>query len=254
MPPVRSGDMVRSGRQDHQIGLDVTESSPANLDRIDLFRSLTADERATLAKQCAWRHFRSHEQIVDQDSDTRDVCFIVEGRVRVVNHSLSGREIAFDDVEAGGWLGELAAIDGEPRSASLVALTDTWVAFMSPRLFQETLLAHPEVGLLVMRRLAHMIRQATGRIMDLSTLGANNRVHAEILRLAKIGRRNDGTAEISPVPIHSDIASRVSTTRETVARVLSDLSRDGLVIRNGNALMVTDFDRLEAIVQDVRGN
>lgn len=232
----------------------MTDTPHASLDRIDLFRSLSPEERAALAKQCAWRHFHAHEQIVDQDSDTRDVCFIVDGRVRVVNHSLSGREITFDDVEAGGWLGELAAIDGEPRSASLVALTETWVAFMSPRLFQETLMAHPEVGWMVMRRLARMIRQATGRIMDLSTLGANNRVHAEILRLAKAGLKGDATAaEISPIPIHSDIASRVSTTRETVARVLSDLARDGLVIRRGNALVVTDFERLETMVEDVRG-
>lgn len=232
----------------------MTDGPNASLDRIDLFRSLSAEERAALAKQCAWRHFHAQEQIVDQDSDTRDLCIIVEGRVRVVNHSVSGREITFDDIGAGGWLGELATIDGEPRSAGIVALTETWVAFMSPRLFQETVLTHPEVGLLVMRRLARMVRTATGRIMDLSTLGANNRVHAEILRLAKPGLKDDGTtAEISPIPIHSDIASRVSTTRETVARVLSDLSRDGLVVRKGNALVVTDFDKLEEMVEDVRG-
>jgi CRP/FNR family transcriptional regulator, cyclic AMP receptor protein len=234
--------------------LPVPELHPSSLDRIELFRLLGAEERASLARQCSWRHYHAQEQIVDQASETRDLCLIVEGRVRVVSHSVSGREITFDDVEAGGWLGELAAIDGEPRSASLVALTETTVAFMSPRLFQETCTRHPEVGWLVMRRLTQMVRQATSRIMDLSTLAANNRVHAEVLRLAKPTLRPDNTAEISPIPIHSDIASRVSTTRETVARVLSDLTREGLLVRRGNALTITDFLQLEEMVDEVRGS
>ncbi|WP_119678284.1 Crp/Fnr family transcriptional regulator [Indioceanicola profundi] len=232
----------------------MSELHPASLDRIDLLQALSPAERANLARQCSWRHFHPHEQIIDRSSESRDVCLIVEGRVRVVNYSLSGREITFDDIDAGGWLGELSAIDNEPRSASIVALTETMVAFMSPRLFQETVTSHPDVAWLVMRRLARIIRQSTGRIMDLSTLGANNRVHAEILRLAKAGKRIGNTAEIVPIPIHSDIASRVSTTRETVARVFSDLARDELVERRGNALVVLDFERLEEMVEDVRGD
>lgn len=232
----------------------MTDFPNASLDRVALFRALTAEERASIARNCKWRHFHANEQIIDRASESRDVCLIVEGRVRVVNYSLSGREITFDDVDAGGYLGELSAIDGEPRSASIVALSETLVAFMSPRLFQETVTSHPEIAWQVMRRLAHIVRSATGRIMDLSTLGANNRVHAELLRLAKPGLKPDGTAEVTPVPIHSDIASRVSTTRETVARVMSDLARDHLVERHGNSLLIRDFERLEQMVEDVRGD
>jgi CRP-like cAMP-binding protein len=232
----------------------VSEAHSANLDRIDLLQSLSADERVSLARQCSWRHFHPHEQIVDRSSDSRDVCFIVEGRVQVVNYSLSGREITFDDIEAGGYLGELSAIDSGPRSASIVALTETLVAFMSPRLFLETVTSHPAVATAVMRRLAHIVRSSTSRIMDLSTLGANNRVHAELLRLAKAGLKPGNKAEITPVPIHSDIASRVSTTRETVARVMSDLGRDNIVVRQGNSLLIADFARLEEMVEEVRGD
>lgn len=232
----------------------MSDAPNANLDRIELLQSLTPDERAAIARNCSWRHFHPHEQIVDRSSDSRDVCLIVEGRVRVVNYSLSGREITFDDIDTGGYLGELSAIDGGPRSASIVALTDTLVAFMSPRLFMETVTRNPAVAAMVMRRLTQIVRASTGRIMDLSTLGANNRVHAELLRMAKAGLKDDGSAEISPVPIHSDIASRVSTTRETVARVMSDLARDNIVTRQGNALVIPDFARLEEMVEDVRGD
>jgi CRP/FNR family cyclic AMP-dependent transcriptional regulator len=72
-------------------------------------------------------------------SDTRNVTFVVRGKVRIVNFSLSGREITFDDLEEGSYFGELAALDGEPRPAGIMALTDTQIAFLPPDLFIETL-------------------------------------------------------------------------------------------------------------------
>jgi len=235
----------------------VSEIRPASLDRIALLSPLTAEARATLARQCKWRRFEDGEQIVDRLDDTADLCFVVEGRVRIVNHSMTGREISFDDVDAGGFFGELSAIDGLPRSAAAIALGHTLVAFLSPRRFEELVLSSPRTAFDVMRRLAGMVRRSTERIMDLSTLGANNRVHAELLRLAKPDGPADSpkvnTATISPIPVHADIASRVSTTRETVARVLSDLARDNLVERTEHALKIRDLRKLMRMVEDVRG-
>ncbi|MFZ9133563.1 MAG: aminoacyl-tRNA hydrolase, partial [Gemmobacter sp.] len=77
------------------------------------------------------RH-KQGETIIDRESESRDVYFVVDGRARVVNFSLSGGEISFDDIENGGVFGELAALDGQPRSATIVALTDTLVASISP--------------------------------------------------------------------------------------------------------------------------
>lgn len=232
----------------------MAEQRPASLDGITLLASLEPERRAALARQCKWRRFQSGEQIFDRSADTHDLCFVVEGTVRVVNHSLSGREISFDDVAAGGFFGEMSAIDGEPRSATVVALNDTLIAFLAPARFEELVLSYPRVGLLVMRRLTVIVRRATERIMDLSTLGANNRIHAELLRLAQPAGPRENSAVISPIPVHSDIASRVSTTRETVARVLSDLSRDGVLERRDSALVIRDLRRLHQMVDDVRGN
>ncbi|NYZ12251.1 Crp/Fnr family transcriptional regulator [Azospirillum sp. RWY-5-1] len=230
------------------------ETVSASLDRIAILRTLDADERLALTRQCRWRRFRADEQIIDHLSDTRDVCFVVEGAVRVVSHSVSGREISFDEVEAGGFIGELAAIDGGPRSASVVARDDnTLVAFLAPRAFQELVTNRPELALMLMRRLCAMVRQATERIMDLSTLAANNRVHAELLRLARPNRKPDGTAVITPVPVHGDIAARISATRETVARVMGELTRDGVIEKRGSSLVIRAFDRLDEMVQEVRG-
>lgn len=229
------------------------EANPNSLDTIELLQTLTPDERSRIAKECIWRRFAAGEQILDRRDESRDVCFIASGRVRVVNFSISGREVSFDDIEQGRFFGELAAIDGEPRSASILALKPTVIAFMPPSIFQRVVSEHPDLASAVLCRLAKMVRLATERIMDLTTLGANNRVHAEILRLAKPNLRPDGTATIAPIPVHSDIASRVSTTRETVARVLSELARDGMVERRSDHLLVCNFEQLEEMVEDVRG-
>jgi CRP/FNR family transcriptional regulator, cyclic AMP receptor protein len=224
------------------------------LDGVEMLKPLSAEARAEVARRCAWRTYQPDETVIDQTDAARDVCFVVEGRVRIVNHSLSGREISFDDIDAGGFLGELSALDGGARSASVVARKpDTVIAFLAPKAFQELVSSHPELALAVMRRLCAVVRRSNERIMDLSTLAANNRVQAELLRLATPLRRPDGSATLAPVPVHADIAGRVSTTRETVARVLSDLTRDGLVRKHGAALLIDDLDALQELVENVRG-
>lgn len=230
------------------------ETSVYSLDGIDLLAPLSPAERASVAHRCKWRRFAAHELIMDRLDETRDVCLIIEGNVRVVNHSLGGREISFDDISAGGFLGELSALDGDPRSATVEALENTLCAFIAPTIFLDLVANNPVLARSLLLRLVKIVRRSTDRIMDLSTLGANNRVHAELLRLAKPNLKRDGSADITPIPVHGDIAARVSTTRETVARVLSDLARDGIVERRSNALVILDFPTLERMVEDVRGD
>ena len=220
---------------------------------IPFLEPLSEPSRAALEQRARWVRYAANDTIIDRESESRDVYFVVEGRVRVVNFSISGREISFDEMEPGGVFGELAALDGMPRSAAVVALTDTFVASISPNTFLNLLRDHPDLAIGVMQELAKIVRTSTERIMDLSTLGALNRVHSEILREAR-AHAEDGTntARISPIPVHADIAARVSTTRETVARVLSDLAKQGLVKREKDALAILDLARLEELVEEVR--
>ncbi len=220
---------------------------------VEVFSDLDADRLREIEARCRWRNYDAQEQIIDFQDDSQDVFFITRGAVRVVNYSVSGREVAFDDIGPGRIFGELAAIDGHPRSANVVAISATTVAFMNPPTFKAVLADNADVGLRLMCTMAQIIRTSVERIMDLSPLGAHNRVYAELLRLAGMGIREDGTARISPVPIHGDMASRVSTTRETVARVLSDLSRKGLVKRQGPELLITDYEHLRQMVEEFRG-
>lgn len=231
----------------------MSDAGNDSLAGVDLLEDLSEEERRVLEQACRWKRYTAQEQILDRSCESKDVCFVVSGRVRVVNYSLSGREITLDDIEAGSYFGELAAIDGQPRSAAVMALEDCYIASLPPEHFLSALERHPRTAFRVMQRLASIVRISTDRIMDLSTLGANNRVHAELLRQARSHMVDHDRAEIRPIPVHGDIASRVSTTRETVARVLNDLARRKMVERQKNCLVVPDVDRLEAMVEEVRG-
>lgn len=230
------------------------EIAQNSLDGIDLLAPLSPDERAAVARQCRWRRYAPQEQIIDRQSQNRDVYLVIKGSVRIVIYSLSGKELTLDDLGAGYYFGELAAIDGHPRSASVMALVETQVAVLPAEVFMRLVTTHEGMMHMLLKRLASMVRTSTDRIIDLSTLGANNRVHAELLRQARAaGISDEGSAVLSPIPVHGDIASRVSTTRETVARVLNDLARQGLVRRDRDALVILDVDKLEEIVESVRG-
>lgn len=220
---------------------------------IELIASLPPERRAEVARLCQWRRYSKDEQILDRASDSRDVLFIISGRVRVVIYSLSGRELTLDDLEAGSHLGEMAAIDGRPRSASVMAVVPTVVASLPAEHFLRLIMTEPAFARTVMERLSVMVRVTTDRLIDLSTLGANHRVHVELLRLAATAETVDGVPAIRPIPVHGDLAARVSTTRETVARVLNDLARRKIVKRGTDALLVLDTERLKDMVEDVRG-
>ena len=233
----------------------MSDAAERSLNAIPLFAEMKPEQRTTLEQQALFRRYIAGEQIIDRQSDSRVMFCVVRGTVRVVIYSASGREVSFDDIDAGGYFGELACLDSRPRSASVVALTNTVVAAISPPVLERALLEHPKMALILMRRLAKVIRQSTDRILDLSTLGANNRVYAELLRLSKPNAKDAGkTAVIRPVPIHGDIAARVSTTRETVARVLSDLTKKQLVLKEGTSLVIKDIERLRDMVEQFRGD
>ncbi|MCH7485813.1 MAG: Crp/Fnr family transcriptional regulator [Proteobacteria bacterium] len=231
----------------------VPDSAPKALHKVKLFAGLSPEELGKIEVVCRYKRFSANEQIFDRNSKARDVFFVIRGKVRVVNYSLAGREITLDDISEGEYFGELAALDGQPRSASIMALTDCLIVALSPVQFVQVLERHPKVALRALRRLSQIVRRSTERIMDLSTLGANNRVHADLLRLAEAGDKKDNTVMIRPIPVHGDIASRIGTTRETVARVLNDLARRGIVKRTKDALVISDMARLHEMVEDVRG-
>lgn len=216
---------------------------------IALFEGLDEGERGRIENRCQWRRYKTRQMVFDRESTSREIFFVAQGTVRVVNYTLSGREIAFATLVAGEYFGELAAIDALPRSASVQAIEDSLLAFLPANVFLELLHRRGEIAFRVLERLVGVVRASTERIMDLSTLGAMQRVYGEILRLAVPDAASPDLWIVRPVPSEREIGGRTSTARETVARALRQLRQGGIVRRKGRNLYILDRARLEKIVE-----
>ena len=127
------------------------ENELEDLSNIGLMSDLKPAERAKIEEACSFRRYDDQEQIIDRQSESTDVFFIIQGTVRVVNYSLSGREITLDDLTEGAYFGELAALDGAPRSASVMALSDCLVATLPQEQFLALLKTHSSISLKMMK-------------------------------------------------------------------------------------------------------
>lgn len=213
------------------------------LDGIALLDSLSDDQRRQIVGSCSWRHYAPGEQILDRDSPTRDVLFITSGEVRVVNYSASGRETAYAVFSAGSHVGEIAAIDGQSRSASVVALKPCTIAALPADRFRQLFEDHAAVASKLLRHLTGIIRITNERIAELSTVTAVQRLYRELIRLCDVGADGkDGV--IRAMPTQHDLASKIGATRETVARALSQLMNTGVIERRGRTLMIKDYELL----------
>ena len=211
----------------------------------EIFEGLSAEDRATLESRSRHVHHRPGTEIFGRASSSKDVYFILNGSVRILNYSDSGRQVTFAAVPKGNFFGELAAIDGLPRSASATAIEATDLAVIPANTFLALVRGNPDVALSLIRRLTSIVRDCDQRIFDLSTLGAMNRVYAELLRLAQPDAGVAGQWVVRPYPPEREIATRVNTSRETVARAVSQLRRSGLVKRKGRNLFIMNRDVLQ---------
>jgi CRP/FNR family transcriptional regulator, cyclic AMP receptor protein len=202
-----------------------------------------------LEQACSWRTFRRDETVVERDTEHRDVFFLASGSVRIMNFSLSSRPVAYATLSSGEYFGEMSAIDNAPRSATVVADEKCEVASLSQARFTELMERHPQIAVAVMSRLASIVRSCDERIMDLATLGAMQRVILDLYRMAKPDTITANSWLVYPCPAQREIAGRASTTRETVARVFSQLQESGQIRRKGRSLYLSDKDTLATLAK-----
>jgi CRP-like cAMP-binding protein len=224
-----------------------------SLREVTIFQGLSVSALQNIERKCAWRSFAAGEPILDYLERTDDVFFIVSGEARASIYSLDGRAISFSDLKPGTTFGEYAAIDGAPRSVAIEARAPSLIAVMSGSVFRRMLEEHPEISLTLMQQFVRKIRALTTRIYEFSALAVQNRIQAELLRLATAASKDGRCAEIDPAPTHADIASRTSTHREAVARECSRLARIGLLGRSGHTLAIADIQRLSTMVHEATG-
>ena len=219
------------------------------LAKVELFRSLDAQAIATLDTQCSWRKYARNEWIVEYDEPSADVFFVLSGVVRLKIPAASGREVLFKDINAGGFVGEVSAIDGKPSVTGILADTDVVIARMPRGVFRTLLDRHPDVRDQILLRVAKIIHTLTDRVRDFSMLDVRHRIYADLLRLSRPKADAANRAVISPPPTLAAIAARISTRREAVAREMKALERAGLIERTRGALLLTDTNQLRRMVK-----
>lgn len=212
-----------------------------DLSRFAFFRPFAAPALAALAKVARWRGFEPGQTVLEAGDPAREVFFIAEGEVRIVMRSAGGQEIILNELGAGQFFGEIAAIDGGPRSAGVVALTRTRVCVIAAEPFMGFALSTPEASHQVMRMLAALMREKDARLLELTILPVRPRLIALLLRLARPrGPGEGGGMVVSPPRPHHELAARIGTRREVVTRILGALTREGLAAPGRGGLALPD--------------
>jgi len=226
--------------------------SSLGLRGIELLAGLAPERLEALAQECAWRRYEAEQSIITRSAPDRDLYFIVSGRVRVTTFSAAGRQVTFRDFGPGEHFGEVAAIDGMARSADVMGLESGLLASLPSAALGRLLREEPVLAERLLRGFAGLVRRLSARVIDLSTLGVHQRLHAELLRLAREAGIKANVARIDPAPKHADLASQVSTYREQVTRELSALAKAKVLGKDGRALVLLDVARLQKMVDEVK--
>ncbi|MGE0623745.1 MAG: Crp/Fnr family transcriptional regulator [Pseudomonadales bacterium] len=218
--------------------------STALLASVDSLRELPAHVLDRLARELKTQRFDKGDTIVRFNDADRDFFVILSGAVRVSLVGSTGRALTYQVLEAGEMFGEVAAVDGLPRTASVLAETEAVVGSLSPQAFQALALGEPTFALAILRRLARLNRRLTNRLFEYHAYDVRGRVYLELLRL------HESAGDDGIVITDRDMASRVGTTRENVSRIHGALREQGLLERNGSKLRLLDGERLRAMLPD----
>ena len=221
-----------------------------NLRDIPLFDSLSEEEGERLGKSCLWKDYDAHELVIDIDEETTDVRFVVSGLVRIINRFSIGKEVILGEMEPGHFFGEIAAIDGNTRSANVTTLYKSRICIVPQRLFLDLLATHHDISLKVMKVLVQRIRTLNVRLAEQSFLQAKHRLYAELIRLSKPRMGHEGQRSVSPPPTQKELAERIGTRREVVSRELNALQKQGCFEKTRGALVLKDVAELQRRISE----
>ncbi len=220
------------------------------LSKIPLFKDLPTAESERFARSCIWKDYDANELVIDVEDETNDVRFILTGKVRIIMRIAVGKEVILGEMGEGDFFGEIAAIDGNTRSANVTALTRSRICIMPQRIFLEVLRTHPEISMFVLKMFAARVRALNARLGEHSFLQAKHRLYAELLRLSRPRIGNAAQRSISPPPIQRELAERIGSRREVVSRELNQLEREGHVQKARGALVLVHVNELQRRISE----
>ena len=223
---------------------DVAVEAEHSLSSIGLFAGMPADALSAVEEQCRWVKVGPEQTVVERADRSEQVIFVVAGTIRVTGYFGDGDGTPLGDVSAGGLFGDLSAINGAERSASMVGGDNGLVAIMSGEAFRAVLMDHPPIAVRHVEQLADAIKTQGGDGGQGSGTSPRQRVFAELIQLAVPNPVGDGSWLIDKVPNHDEIAARSGTEKTEVAMAIGTLARDGIIERKHRTLVIRDQPRL----------
>ena len=182
----------------------------------------------------------ARDEVVFHADESGDVfCLILVGRVKVTMISPEGKEIILSMLGSGEFFGEMALLDDEPRSATIVAMESLEILTIWRSDFLNMLATDFSITAKILAELSRRLRVASLRIESLATMDVYGRLARYFLELArKEGKDQPGGYVAMTRPTHQAIANMIGTSRETVSRLIHELIERKLLVSRGRTIFI----------------
>lgn len=209
---------------------------PEVLAPIPLFSGLQPSELASIATHAVLRHYPRHCVLVNEGEHSDSLFVILEGRVKVYASDPDGKEILLSQLGPGECFGELAVIDEEPRSASVMTIEPCRLAIILRRDFNHCLHQHPSIAINLLRTMAGKFRRELETIKSLALENVYQRVVRILNQLAV--EQPDGT-RVAEALTQRRLGHMVGASREMVSLVLKELKAGGYIqVQRGRIILL----------------
>ncbi|GIJ48977.1 Crp/Fnr family transcriptional regulator [Virgisporangium aliadipatigenens] len=213
---------------------------------------LGATEMEVLRQAGTPRAYRPRATLVHQGDPSSHVLLLHEGWVKITSTSRSGEEAILALRGPGDVLGEMAAIDDGPRSATVIALVAVRAIVVSGERFVECLAQHPPVALSLLRHISANLRESDSRRLEFVSASSSGRIAALLLKLAREHGRRHGDAIVIQLPLtQRELALTAATSREVVARTLRTLRERDIVRTERQRIVVLKPTVLKSLTRNV---
>lgn len=220
---------------------------------VDLFSSLSNEQLESLARLVILQNFDKDETIILEDDESVQALFLIaEGEVKVYMTGMDKRETILTLLSKGDFFGEMSLIDGEPRSASVKAVSPSEVLIIRREHFIQQVRATPDLAMSLLVEMSKRLRKANRQIGSLAMLTVYGRIAGTILNLVEErgvrihGENGKMVTVIRNRPTQKQLAEMSGTTRETVSRVLSQLQKKGTLSLAGKDLIILEEGDLKS--------
>jgi CRP/FNR family transcriptional regulator, cyclic AMP receptor protein len=222
-----------------------TRSMTDALAAVPLFGGLDADGLANLLRGMRVRRFRRGETVFHV-GDPGDALFIVmSGTIKITLPADTGDEAILATLRPGDFFGELALLDGAPRSATAVAIEPTETTILPRDRFRELIANEPVMRDTVLATLAAEVRRLTHHVEELHFLDITGRLASRLARMANetgASQLPDGTIRLPGPLTQGDLAAMIGCTRQSVNKLLGMFTDDGLIRLERDRIVVLDLD------------